>query len=173
VDITLGHHVPLPFEYLCWCEISVDGSQEAASLIARIAALHGKQVAAEPPATWLYYPTSEKVGRSPISIPSQLTLAFANPVKGREEEFREWYATRHIRHALNVAALVSGQCLHRAQFQQPGALAAAFDTLAVYEQEGTPESILESFATLPAGTFDFPALDLTPSRFAECVYQPL
>jgi hypothetical protein len=43
--------------------------------------------------------------------------------------------------------------------------------IAVYEQEGTPEEMLRSFESLPPGTLDFPAMDLT--RFAEWVYRPL
>jgi hypothetical protein len=46
-----------------------------------------------------------------------------------------------------------------------------FSTIAVYEQVGSPESMIESFATIPKGTLDFPTLDT--SRFAESVYRPL
>jgi hypothetical protein len=96
---------------------------------------------------------------------------FANAVPGQEAEFSEWYATRHIRHALNLPALVSGQCLQRALFQSPGALAADYATIAVYEQEGSAEQLMKSFSSVPPGTLDFPAMDLT--RFAEWVYRPL
>jgi hypothetical protein len=172
LDITQGRHVPLPFRYLGLYELSIDGAQVAGGIIEQVTLLHREQPAAEAPATWLYYPVSEKVGRSPAALPSMLTIAFANSVPGRETEFREWYSTRHIRHALNVSALVSGQCFERTQFQRPGTLDARFTTIAVYEQEGTPESILESFALIPAGTLDFPALDLDHLRFAESVYRP-
>ena len=173
LDITLGENERLPFRYLALCEVCVDGAQAAEGLIERVATLHRQQVAAEAPATWLYYPVSEKVGRSPAEPPSMLTLAFANPVPGQEAEFREWYATRHIRHALNIPALVSGQCFARTLFQRPGALEARFDTIAVYEQEGTAESIVESFKSLPQSTFHFPMLDLDRVRFAESVYRPV
>ena len=173
VDIDQGKHPPLPFRYLALYEISVDGAPAAAPILERIATLHRSQPAATVPATWLYYPLSEKVGRSPAQCPSMLTLAFANPVVGQEVEFREWYATRHIRHALNIPALVSGQCLERTLFQSPGALQARFQIIAVYEQEGTPESIIESFDTLPDGTFNFPMLDLDPARFSEWCYRPV
>jgi hypothetical protein len=171
VDITQGRFAPLPLRYLALYEISLDGAEAASSLIERVTELHREHPAAEAPATWLYYPSSEKVGRAPAKTPSMLTLAFANGTPGQDAQFREWYATRHTRHALNIAALVSGQCFERTQFQRPGALDASFSTIAIYEQEGTPESIIESFLSLPAATFDFPTLDL--SRFAEAVYRPV
>jgi hypothetical protein len=171
VDITRGRHARLPFRYLGFYELSLDGAQEADSVIEKVATLHREQAAAQAPATWLYYPVSEKVGRSPSMTPSLLTLAFANGVPGQEAEFREWYATRHIRHALNIGALTSGQCFERTLFQKPGAMEAKFNTIAVYEEEGPPEAILASFASLPPGTFDFPMMD--GSRFAEWVYRPL
>lgn len=172
VDIAKGRLPRIPFQYLGLYELSIDGAQEAERVIDRVTALHEEQAAAQPPATWLHYPASEKVGRAPKKKPSMITLAFANGVPGQEAEFREWYATRHIRHALNVPALVSGQCLERTLFQKPGAMEAKFSTIALYEQEGTPEEMLESFAELvPKGLFRFPMMDQT--RFSEWVYRPL
>jgi len=171
VDITRGRFAPLPFRYLGLCEISVDGAQAAQNLLEAIERLHAEHGAAAAPAIWIYYPASEKAGRAAAKRPSLLTLAFANPVEGKEAEFREWYATRHIRHALNIPALVSGQCFLRTQFQRPGALEAGFHTIALYEQEGTPESIIDSFNTIPASTFEFPSMDTV--HFAESVYRPL
>jgi hypothetical protein len=172
VDVTLGQFERLPFRYLGLYELSVDGAQAAGDLVEKIALLH-REHSGEAPATWLYYPVSERVGRSPAATPSMLTLAFANGVRGQEAEFREWYATRHIRHAMNIPALVSGQCFQRTLFQRPGALEAKFDTTAVYEQEGPPEAIIKSFASLPKSTFHFPMLDVDRSRFAEWVYRPV
>jgi hypothetical protein len=171
VDITRGRYPRFPFRYLAICELSLDGAEEAGSLIEQHSALHRGGLVAQPPATWLYYPTSERAGRRPAKQPSMLTLAFANGLPGQESEFREWYATRHIRHALNIPALVSGQCFERTQFQSHGSADAAYATIAVYEQEAPPQSILDSFASLPEGTLRFPMLDR--SRFAECVFQPL
>lgn len=170
-DITQGKYPRFPFHYLGLYELSVDGAPEAESMIERITASHSQQPAAEPPATWLYYPICEKVGRFAAVKPSALTLAYANGVPGQEGEFREWYATRHIRHAMNIPALVSGQCFERTLFQRPGAMQAVFAIIAVYEQEGTLEAILEAAAALPPGTLQFPMLDR--SRFAECVYLPV
>jgi hypothetical protein len=170
-DITQGKYPRLPFHYLGLYELSLDGAQQAERLIERVTTLHSQQPAAEAPATWLYYPACEKIGRSPSVHPSPLTLAYANGVPSQENEFREWYATRHIRHAMNITALVSGQCFERTQFQRPGAMEAVFATIAVYEQQDSLEAILESAASLPPDTLRFPMLDR--SRFAECVYLPV
>jgi hypothetical protein len=173
VDITQGRWPRPAFRYLALYEISVDGAEAARELIERVNLLHNEQPDAEAPATWLYYPVGEKVGRIPDVQPSLLTIAFANGVPGSENEFREWYVTRHIRHALSIPALVSGQCFERTQFQTPGVQGASYAMITLYEQEGTPEAIIESFASLPPGSLDFPTLDLTPLRFAESVYRPL
>jgi len=173
VDITRGRWPRLPFRYLALYEISVDGAEAASTMIERVTLLHADRVDAEAPATWLYYPVSEKVGHAPSAQPSLLTIAFANSLPGYENEFREWYATRHIRHALQIPALVSGQCFERTQFQRPGVCDASYAMIALYEQQGTPEAIIESFASLPEGTLHFPTLDLAASRFAESVYRPV
>jgi hypothetical protein len=49
-------------------------------------------------------------------------------------------------------------------------MGADFGMIAIYEQEGSPEDMRRSFATLPAGALDLPAMDLM--RFAEWVYRP-
>lgn len=169
-DITRGRYPPTRFQYLGIYELSVDGADAADDIIERITMLHREQAAVQAPATWLYYPASEKVGRSPLTTPF-LILAFANGVPGQENEFREWYATRHIRHALVIPAIVSGQCFERTLFQRPGAQEANFATIAMYEQEGTPEDVIESFKTLPKDALYFPMLDR--SRFTECAYRPI
>ena len=171
LDVTQGRFARLPFLYLGVYDLSLDGAAAAGPLIDEIVYLHAQEPAAKPPATWLYYPACEKVGRAPRISPAMLTLAFANGIPGREAEFREWYATRHIRHALNIPVFVSGQCFERTLFQRPGTLPAEFSTIAVYEQEGEPQVIIDSFARLPEETLDFPSVDL--ERFAEWVYRPL
>jgi len=173
VDITGGRWPRPPFRYLALYDISVDGAEAAGEVIEQISSLHTERPDAEAPATWLYYPVSEKVGRAASAQPSLMTVAFANAVTGHEGEFREWYVTRHIRHALKIPALVSGQCFERTQLQRPGAQEASYAMIALYEQEGTPEAIIESFASLPEGTLRFPTMDLQPPRFAESVYRPL
>lgn len=171
LDVTQGRFPRLPLRYLGVYDVYIDGAETAFPLIGEITRLHSLEFSAKAPATWLYYPVCEKVGRAPAVSPSMITLAFANGIQGRESEFREWYATRHVRHALNIPVFVSGQCFERTLFQRPGSLEAGFSTIAVYEQEGEPQAIVDSFATLPEETLDFPSLDLR--RFAEWVYRPL
>jgi hypothetical protein len=72
---------------------------------------------------------------------------------------------------LVVTFSVLGDLYAPAQRQRPGALQAGFSVIAVYEQEGTPEAIIESIAALPPGTLDFPSLHL--KHFTEWVYRPL
>ena len=171
VDITCGRHKPLPYHYLSIIELSLDGAEEAQALINVITQLHQEESSAENPATWLYFPVSEKVGHPPKGQPSLLTLAFANPIEDSELEFREWYATRHIRHALHVPALVSGQCYQLTQFQQAGAMDAKYNIIAIYEQDASPEDIIASFATIRPEIFNFPSMH--KSNFAEWVYRPI
>lgn len=171
VDVSNGRYPGLPFRYLALYELSLDGAEAGSHTIGHVTALHGAENSAAAPASWLYFPASERVGRSPGTLPSLLTIAFANPIAGREQEFREWYATRHIRHALRIPQLVSGQCFERALFQEPGAAEPCYSTIALYEQEGAAEDMLASIAALPAAALHFPAMDL--SRFAEWVYRPL
>jgi hypothetical protein len=171
IDITKGRLPRAPSQYLGLYELSIDGAEAAAEPIETIAQLYQAQPAAQAPATWLYYPVSEKVGASQTKAPLMLTVAFANGLVGQEAEFREWYITRHLRHALNISALVSGQCFERAQFQRPGAAEARFAMIAVYEQVGSAEEFLESYSALPPGTLHFPMLDR--ERFAESLFRPL
>jgi hypothetical protein len=171
VDVSGGKYPGLPFSYLGLYDLSVDGAQAALGVIESIREWHRLEPSAAPAAMWLYYPVGERVGRPAVVRPSLLTMAFANALPGQEAEFREWYVTRHIRHALNIPALVSGQCFERTQFQSPGAAAAEYSMIAIYEQEGTPQQMMMDLSAVPAGTLDFPAMDL--SRFAEWVYRPL
>jgi len=169
VDITQGRYERLPFKYLGLYDLVVDGARRSEPIINAVAALHVKEASVEPAATWLYYPAGERVGRPARGTADLMTVAFANSIAGRSDEFREWYVTQHIRHALNVEALVSGQCFQRTQFQQPGALAANYSMIAIYEQEGTPQSMIETFKRLPEETFYFPSMDEV--AFAESVYE--
>jgi hypothetical protein len=45
--------------------------------------------------------------------------------------------------------------------------------VALYEQEGTPEEMIESCKSLQPSLFHFPTLDLSAGRFAEWAYRPL
>jgi len=171
VDVTEGAYQEIPYHYLLILELGLDGADKAQPLIKKIADWYSEEPYAMAPATWLFYPASEKVGRCADSSHSMLTLAFANPLSGQESEFREWYATRHIRHALNVPQLVSGQYFESTHFQDTGASPIDYRMIAIYEQEGTPEEMIKSFAELPEDALDFPSLDLI--NFSEWVYRPL
>lgn len=170
VDVTGGAVPRLPFRFLSIHELSIDGAEEAENAIAEITALYKNSGCADRPATWLYFPVSERTGRSAADAQS-VTIAFANGVLGQENEFREWYATRHIRHALNISALANGQCFERTLFQRPGAYEANFQIIAIYEQTGLTKEIIEAFNSLPPEAIAFPTLDL--SRFAEVSYRLL
>lgn len=172
VDITRGKFSRPPCQYLGVYELSLDGAHQAENLIDRITTQHREQPAAQVPATWLYYPVSEKVGGY-SGVPSMLVVAFANGAPGREDEFREWYVTGHIRHALKIPSLVAGQCFERTQFQRSGALEAAYSMIALYEHVGTAQDFIDGHSSLPKGSLPFPSLDLNPSRFAECLYRPV
>lgn len=169
IDVCKDEYQQIPFRYLNIIELSLDGAQQAESLIEKITAMQIKWLEKEL-AAWLYYPICEKVGRSANRENSMLTIAFANPLAGKEDEFREWYCTRHIRHALNVSALVSGQCFQLTNYQH-SETAPSYKIIAIYEQEGSPEEMIVAFESLPEETFSFPALDL--QHFSEWVYEPV
>ena len=171
IDVTGGEYQQIPDNYLSIIELSLDGAEQAEPIVCQIEELYKTESSAGIPSTWLYYPISEKVGRSAIAGEGMLTLAFANALPGTDREFREWYCTRHIRHALNVPELVSGQCLELTNYQRPGARQPTYQIIAVYEQEGTPEAMIDSFQQLPDEILDFPTLDLI--NFAEWVYRPM
>jgi hypothetical protein len=173
-DVTCGRHKPFPFRYLRLFYLSLDGAEHAEEVISEVHANSREEGGAALPATWLFYPAGEKVGRPAVESPSMLTIAFANAVSEQRTEFREWYVTRHIRHALNIPALVGGQCFERTLFQRTGGAECTYAMIAIYEQEGTVESIIDSFKTLlPSGKLNFPTMDKTPGRFAECVFRPI
>jgi len=171
IDVTEGAYQEIPYHYLFIVELNLDGACQANLLIDSIFKWYSQEASAVPPTTWLYYPVCEKVGRCADKRHLMLTLAFANPLPGREAEFREWYATQHIRHALNVPQLVSGQCFESTCYQHTGVSTIDYKMIAMYEQEGTPEEMIKSFAELSEDALDFPSLDLI--NFAEWVYQPL
>ncbi len=172
IDVTRGISRPFDYAYLAVYELSLDGAEQAAPLIDQITVAHTSEHSAACPTTWLYYPVSEKVGRRPKAEKPTLQLAFANAIPGTEAEFREWYATRHVRHAFNIPALVSGQCFELAGFQKPGATVPTYNTIAVYEVDGGPEDIMKGVELLPSlELLDFPSLDL--ERFSEWCFFPI
>lgn len=172
IDITAGHYPPPNYKYLGVYDLSLDGAEEANDLMNFIADAHCAGNRAETPAIWLYYPISERVGE-PFKIKSQkLILAFATAISGYEDKFREWYCSQHIRHALNIPVLVSGQCFEKTGFQCSKSIAAVSNLLALYEQDGSPQEFLKQVKSLPKKTLEFPPI-VDDSCFSEGVYQPL
>jgi hypothetical protein len=167
VDVTRGHHVALPFRSLSIHELSVDGAEEAAPVIERLVADAQGRVG-----TWLSFPLGEQVGTAAWDAP-YVTLAFANGYPGQEPEFREWYPTRHIRHAMAIPALTSGQCHLRTGYQHDTVAPLDFEIIALYEQTGTPEDFVTQIESIERGTFAFPAMDVTTGRFAESAWRRL
>lgn len=170
VDVTHGRY-PLPrFRHLSLVEVSVDGGEDADDLLISIATAHRQSGVALEPATWLYHPISETAGADAPGAPG-IVVAFANGIDGREAEFREWYSTRHIRHALYIPVLVSGQCFERSGHQRPGSAAADYQIVAVYASRSTAAEFLDAIDGVDHGLLAFPAMDTV--RFAEAAFRLL
>ena len=174
----IERYKPIGFEYLSIIQLNLDGAEDVSELIDQINTLCQNEPSAGNHATWLYYPVSEKVGcNRDVPYPSSpiITIAFANPVTGREAEFQEWYGTQHIRHALVIPALISGQLFELTGFQPGGAREPSFQAIAIYEQDDTPENMVASYPSIDpvkAAKVKFsPSGDLT--RFTEWAYQAL
>ena len=178
IDIKTVDYPPPEYKYLGIYELSLDGAEEAKNIIRKIVDRHKIEKSASAPATWLYYPISEKVGRSSKVKNPMLILAFANGKPGSEPDFREWYCTRHIRHVLNAPYNASGQCFELTNFQYSESAKPDYKIIAVYEQEGVPQDAHDFWNSLSSeqvselvDKFSFPTLDLT--RFGECNYRPI
>lgn len=175
VDITMGHYPAPEYQYLGIYELSLDGAEEAQPVIDAIEAYYEQEASAEVPAAWLYYPISEKIGCANTgSDDSLIILAFASGISGHEAEFREWYSTRHIRHALYIPLILSAQCFERTNFQQGESSKSRYNVIAVYEQTGTPDEFVDYCKSLPtnvAEKLQFPTMDAT--CFGESSYRPI
>lgn len=89
-------------------------------------------------------------------------LVFSNPVKGREEEYNEWYTQTHLPDVLKVSGFVAAQRFELGQVSSdlPGKY------LAIYEIESTnPEQTLNDLMSR-VGTDD---LVMTESMDMKCV----
>lgn len=150
-DISGGVSKRLGFKYLSVYELTLDGAEQASGVIEPIRQLHDSEASAGEVVTWLYYPASEKVGHDPENQLDFLVLAFGNAVSGKEALFREWYSTEHMRHALILPTMVSGQYFELSAYQQPTTSDPGYATLTVYEQEGTLDELLQGFTQLEEG----------------------
>ena len=178
IDIMQGACPPPNYQYVGIYELCLDGAEQAQDIISFIRDAHQQESSADTPATWLYYPISEKVGRpAQISNP-MVTLAFANGTSNNEDEFREWYCTRHLRHAFHIPVFVNGQCFGPTGFQDAGSMEPNSSLIALYEWEGGPQDYFDYLNSLSEAVgekltemLSFPTLDAT--RFGECVYRPI
>jgi hypothetical protein len=168
VDLTLGRFAPPPMRYLTVVEISASGAEEAKQPIEEITRQHADGAVAAAPATWTYYPCSEKFGLRREHDSSRLTVHYANPIPGRESEFREAFASQLVRHAIWFNPLISGQCFERTLYQSPGALEPIYQTIGLYEQDGPSEVLVKSFKAPPPDVAPVTSLDTT--RFTEAAY---
>lgn len=173
-----GNYKPIGFDYLGIYQLSLDGAEDANELINQINALYQNESSTGDIATWLYFPVTEKIGcnhTTPSPSTPIITIAFANAVKGRDAEFREWYTTEHLRHALLIPALISSQRFELSRCQTPGAMAPDYETIAIYEQDDTPENMIKSAELIDPAKL--PEVWWSPSgdleRFTEWAYQAL
>lgn len=173
-----GDYKPIGFDYLGLYQLSLDGAKDVSELIDQINALYQSESSAGDIATWLYFPVTEKTGcDSTTATPATpiITIAFANAVIGREAEFREWYSTEHIRHALLLPAFTSSQRFELTGFQMPGAMTPDYEAIAIYEQNDIPENLNKGFEVIDPKKL--PEVWWSPSgdleRFTEWAYQAL
>lgn len=77
-----------------------------------------------------------------------LFLVFSNAADGRDEEFNEWYDEVHLSDVRAVPGITAAQRYDLADFTPDGVEDApppAHRYLAVYELDGTPESVFSEF----------------------------
>lgn len=89
-----------------------------------------------------------------------------NPVEGREEEYNDWYNSRHIPDVLNVPGFVAAQRFTLEDL--PKNETAPYRYLALYEIEGDPAKALATLGEAVAGgMFISEAMDRTAERGPE------
>jgi len=96
-----------------------------------------------------------------------------NPVEGREDEYNDWYNSRHIPDVLAVAGFAAARRYTLADL--PKNATAPYRYLALYEFEGDPAVALENLAEAVAGGMLISdAMDQTPERGPRAyVYTPV
>ena len=173
-----GEYKPIGFDHLGLYQLSLDGAKDVDDLIDQINELYQGESSAGDIATWLYFPVTEKIGCDSMTVPPStpiITIAFANAVKGREAEFREWYSTGHLRHALLLPAFTSSQRFELTEFQISGTMVPGYETIAIYEQNDLPENLNKGFEVIDPKKL--PEVWWSPSgdleRFTEWAYQAL
>lgn len=171
LDITWGRFPLVPMQYLALIDIGGKGPEDAHAVITTAQEQFAKQKSAADVATWLYYPVSEKYGIDRGNIPTTVMIHYTNAVAGMEAEYSEWFNTRLIRHAAVFDPLVNGQRFERSLHQNPGAIEPTYQTVALYDQAGSSERLMEAFKNPPPDLLDMVSLD--NERFSEASYLPL
>jgi hypothetical protein len=97
-------------------------------------------------------------------IVRKIQLVYSNPVPGMEDEFNEWYSSRHVHEILRVPGYLSAQRFRVTRHPIGGSGDSGpepFKYLALYEVEGDPEEILARFeeARIAGRITSSPALD--------------
>ncbi|MFT3852985.1 MAG: hypothetical protein QM733_09630 [Ilumatobacteraceae bacterium] len=167
VDLSGGMGQSLDFTHLTLLDLRVDGAEDAVPAIDHVAAVHGQSGVAKDPATWLFRPVTEKVGDTGAAPKPLAVFAFTNGVPGKRDEYLEFYATRHIRHALYISTFAGSQLTQKTSFQKPGRLPIDdFECLTCYDLVGTAEELPAGVAAV-RDRLAFPLLDHV--RFAEYI----
>ncbi len=86
-------------------------------------------------------------------------LVLTNAVKGRDDEFNQWYDNQHIPDALDVPGYVTAQRFHLADTQMAGAPASRWCYLAIYEIESDDLKATMNESMSRAGTARMPQSD--------------
>ena len=106
-----------------------------------------------------------------------IDLVQTNPKPGREDEFNEWYSTRHVYDLLRVPGIISVQRYRvtgnrRVDGSGYEGMPQPFQHLAVYEIEGSPEDVLAGIEKArEAG--EIPWSDALDPVFSAYFYEPI
>lgn len=106
-----------------------------------------------------------------------IDLVQTNPKPGREDEFNEWYSTRHVYDLLRVPGIVSVQryrvtANRRVDGNGYEDMPGPFQYLAVYEIEGDPADILKGIEQARSAG-QIPWSDALDPAFSAYFYEPI
>ena len=105
-------------------------------------------------------------------MPKTYFLVFSNAVDGREDEYNKWYDEVHLPDVLAVDGVSAAQRFEHVAIQSPDVEAPAHGYLALYELDGDPNAVFETFGErVTSGEMVLSeALDLTGVSMA--MWQP-
>jgi hypothetical protein len=90
-------------------------------------------------------------------------LVFTNAVKGRDEEFNDWYTNQHVPDALSVPGYAAAQRFRLADVQMGAAPDSKWRYLAIYEVETDDLKATSAESMARAGTERMPLSDAADS----------